>query len=80
MKNITIHTGILKGVTRLPSSNNGNPRFLAWVEEGLNHGVTFRTQVDSSHGYSIENFAGKRVVVSIGTHYGTTQLDSIQLA
>jgi hypothetical protein len=72
MKNITRHTGILEIVERLNNSKNGNPRFLCIVD-----GYTFRTAVDSSHGYSIQNFEGKQVEVSIGTHYGNTTLNSI---
>jgi hypothetical protein len=77
MKNITSHTGVLKNIKRLPSSWRGNPRFEAYVEEGVNHGFKFRTQVDHSHGYSIQNYEGKEVTVAIGSHYGVPQLDSI---
>ena len=77
MKNVTCHTGTLKGVKRLKSSINGNPRFQAWVDEGGGHGWKFKTQVDSSYGYCIEALEGKRVTVCIGSHYGATQLDSI---
>jgi hypothetical protein len=78
MKNITFHTGTLKDVRRLKSSVNGNPRFSAWVDEGAGHRWTFKTKVDSSYGYCIKSLEGKRVVASIGTHYGTTQLESIR--
>lgn len=74
MKNITRHTGQLEIVRRLPSSRNGNPRFLLRVDVW-----TCRTAVDSSLGYSVKNLDGKRVVATIGTHYGVATLDSASL-
>ena len=75
MKNITRHTGILEVLKRLPSSINGNPRFSIRVD-----GWTCSTTPDSAYGYSIENFNGKEVVATIGSHYGIAALDSIKLA
>jgi len=75
MKNVTRHIGKLEIVRRLPSSANGNPRYLVYVA-----GFTCRTAVDSSLGYSVTNFDGKNVVATIGTHYGVATLDSVQLA
>lgn len=72
MKNISRHTGILEIVERLNSSKNGNPRYLCRVD-----GYTFRTAVDSSHGYSITNYEGKQAEVTIGSHYGVVTLNSI---
>lgn len=72
MKNITRHTGILEIVERLNNSKNGNPRYLCKVD-----GYTFRTAVDSSQSYSITNYEGKQVEVTIGSHYGNTTLNSI---
>lgn len=75
MKNITRHFGKLEIVKRLPSSRNGNPRYLLCVD-----GWTCRTAVDSSLGYSVTNFAGKRVEATIGTFRGVATLDSVKLA
>lgn len=73
MKNITRHTGLLEIISRLPSSPNGNPRYLLRID-----GVTFRTSPDSSYAYVVPNFDGKRVAATIGTHYGTATLNSIE--
>lgn len=75
MRNVTRHFGKLEIVKRLPSSTNGNPRYLLKVD-----GWTCRTPVDSSLGYSITNFAGKHVEATIGTHYGVATLDSVKFA
>ena len=75
MKNISRHVGTLEIVERLPNSINGNPRYLLRVD-----GVTFKTAVDSSYGYSVSNFEGKTVEVTVGTHYGTATLNTISLA
>lgn len=74
MKNITRHIGRLEIIERLPSSSNGNPRYLISVD-----GFTCRTQVDSSHGYSITNYAGEIVEATIGTHYGSATLNTIKV-
>jgi hypothetical protein len=73
MKNITQHTGTLNIVRRLESSYFGNPRYLVEVD-----GVQFKTGVDSMFGYSITNFEGKPVKVTIGTHYNNLTLNSIE--
>ena len=75
MKNITQHTGILENVQRFDTSRNGNPRYTATVG-----GYTFYTGVDSAHGYSITNYEGKQVVVTIGMHRGKVTLNSIKKA
>ena len=72
MKNIKLHTGKLEIVKRLPSSINGNPRYLISVD-----GFYCKTPVDSTHGYGITNYAGKQVNATIGTHYGVLTLDTI---
>lgn len=74
MKNITSHIGTLTVVSRLPSSRNGNPRYLLNVD-----GFTARTAVDSPHGYSVPNYDGRHVEATIGTHYGNATLDSVKL-
>jgi hypothetical protein len=73
MKNITQHTGTLEVLSRLPSSINGNPRYLLRVD-----GHTCKTPVDSMYGYSVTNFDGKQVQASIGTHYGSATLNSLK--
>lgn len=75
MKSITYHTGTLTVVSRLPGSRYGNPRYL------LNVGgyCTFRTAVDSPHGYSVPSYDGRQVEVAIGIHYGSATLNSIKL-
>ena len=72
MKNITRHQGIVKVIKRLPSSVNGNPRYLLSID-----GFTCKTAVDSTHGYGITNYDGKEVMATIGTYYGTPTLDTI---
>ena len=72
MKNVTRHTGILKVLKRLPSSFNGNPRYLISVD-----GFTCKTPVDSSFGYSVTNYKDKEVTATIGTHYGTATLNNL---
>lgn len=59
MPNLPSHTGILR-TQRMPSSINGNPRF-AVIIDGC--GVIGTTRPDSSLGYSIQNYDGKRVTV-----------------
>jgi hypothetical protein len=75
MKNISRHVGKLEILDRLPSSTNGNPRYLLRVA-----GFTCKTPVDSMYGYSVPNYNGKDVVATIGTHYGTATLASVQEA
>lgn len=75
MKSVTRHIGKLEVVRRLPSSTNGNPRYLLRVD-----GWTCRTAVDSSTAYGITNLDGKQVVATIGTHYGVATLDSVRAA
>jgi hypothetical protein len=73
MKNVTRHQGILKVIERLPSSFNGNPRYLLSID-----GFTCKTAVDSGYGYSVTNHDGKEVIAYIGTHYGSATLDSLK--
>lgn len=75
MKNVTVHTGILQIVERAPSSAMGNPRYVVLLD-----GYTARTAVDSSLGYRITNFDGKKVTAHIGTHYGTRTIENVRLA
>jgi len=75
MKNVTTHRGPLLNLERLGSSRNGNPRFRMYI--GGFHCVT---QPDSMLGYEVQNYRGKDVVATIGTHYGKATLNSIRLA
>ena len=72
MKNVTRHTGKLEIIKRLPCSLNGNPRFLLRID-----GWTCRTAVDSANGYEVQNYDGKTITATIGTHYGVPTLDII---
>lgn len=82
MRNITQHTGRLRLIERLPSSRNGNPRYLCAIMDSPTQGLgwTFRTQVDSMHGYKVPNYFDRDidVTVTLGTHYGCCTLDSIR--
>lgn len=75
MKNITKHVGTLQVIDRLPSSANGNPRYLISVD-----GFTCATKVDHTYGYSVPNFDGKKVAATIGTHYGRATLNTVKAA
>ena len=84
MKNITTHTGTIRLIERLPQSANGNPRFLLGIMDspdnyGSGLGWTFRTGVDSAHGYEVQDYidTDKQVTVEIGTHYGHATLNAI---
>lgn len=75
MKNITTHHGKLELVQRLPSSRNGNPRYLLRLD-----GWTCRTPVDSSLGYKVQNLFGETVKGSIGTFRGVATLGDVEKA
>lgn len=75
MKNVTQHTGKLEILSRLPSSRNGNPRYLARID-----GYTFRTAPDSSIAYSLPNWDGKIARCYLGTYRGLLTIDSIHKA
>jgi hypothetical protein len=73
MKNIQSINGVLNVIERLPSSINGNPRYLIAINS-----VCCKTPVDSSYGYCVTNFDGKQVQATIGTHYGNATLNSLK--
>lgn len=75
MKNITRHKGKLEIIKRLPSSINGNPRYLLRVD-----GFTCKTAPDAGIAYAITNYRDKDVIATIGTHYNTATLDTIKEA
>lgn len=74
MKNISRHTGKLEVIKRLPSSVNGNPRYMVSID-----GTTCKTQVDSMLAYAIENYSGELVEATIGTHYNSATLNTVKL-
>jgi hypothetical protein len=78
MKNISRHHGILNIVERMNNSVNGNPRYRIFIADSSGNGVSCVTAPDSDHGYSITNFSGQEVSVTIGTYYGTATLNSIE--
>lgn len=81
MKNISRHQGVLRMIQREPNSYFGNPRFSCFIDEtGKGHGFSFVTGVDSMHGYEIQNYFDKEVIVTIGSHYGRATLNSIERA
>ncbi len=75
-----IHTGYFRIVKRLPSSRDGNPRYLCEVNRDDGEAVYFRTAPDSSLGYSVPNYNAKRVTVSLVTFYGHATLADIKLS
>lgn len=74
MKNITCHRGLLEIQKRLPSSTNGNPRYLVRID-----GFTCRTKPDSAHAYDVQNFDGQQVRAEIGTHFGRATVNNLVL-
>ena len=75
MKNLTQHKGVLKIIKRLPNSYYGNPRFLLSVD-----GFECVTQVDAMLGYGVQNYDGREVNATIGTHYGKATLNTCGLS
>lgn len=73
MKHTTHHTGILEVIERAPQSRMGNPRYVVRLD-----GLTARTGVDSSLGYSITNYDGKRVSADIGTVRGVVTIENVR--
>lgn len=69
MRNTTTHTGKLEIIKRLPSSVNGNPRYLLRVD-----GWTCCTPVDSQIAYHVPNWDGRIVAAEIGTFRGVAML------
>ena len=74
MKNTTRHTGTLRIVERdRNNGRNGNPRYVCTLD-----GITCRTAIDSSIGYSLPNYDGKVVSALIGTHYGMVTIEGVR--
>jgi len=76
MRSITRHEGTLELIKRLPSSVNGNPRYLVRID-----GYVARTAPNSSEAYgAVPNNFGRRVSCELGTHYGKTTIRNISSA
>ena len=82
MKNITKHKGKIRLIERLDNSGYGNPQFILGVFDDPISGLgwTFKTPKDSMLGYEIQNYIDKdiEVTVTLGTHYNTCTLNSIE--
>jgi len=82
MKNITKHKGKIRLIERLENSKYGNPQFILGVIDDPIRGLgwTFKTPKDSMLGYEIQNYIDKdiEVTVTLGTHYNTCTLNSIE--
>lgn len=74
MKNCTEHVGTLEIVKRLPSSTNGNSRFLIRVD-----GFTCRTAPDSDLADYVKAYKDKTVRVEICSYYGQATLRRIAI-
>lgn len=74
MKNVFSTTGKLEIVKRLTNSVNGNPRYRVSIG-----GVACVTKVDSMLGYTVENFKGEWVNATIGLHYNSATLNTVNL-
>jgi len=80
MKNIRTYTGHIETLTRLASSENANPRFSVIFRKDGGGTMEFRTPVDSSLGYSIQNYHHTmHVQIEVGTHYEKNTLKSIKI-
>lgn len=74
MKNRRVISGVLNIIKRLPSSLNGNPRYLVMIGEHR-----CRTKANSSCGYVITNYRGEHVTATVGDHYGKLHIDKVRL-
>lgn len=72
---VTHCTGTLTIVDRLPSSVNGNPRYLLLIGE-----TVCRTAPNSDLAYGVRNFEGKTVRAVVGTYRGKPTLRALELA
>lgn len=73
MRDTQEYTGRLRVIERLPSSINGNPRYMLMIGSEI-----CRTAVDSGHAYGVTNYDGKIVKATIGRHYGKLTLGTIE--
>ena len=73
MRNIGIHSGVIKDIKRVDTSYYGNPRYSFMINY-----LKVYTPIDSLLGYSIHNYLNKKVVARIGEHYNKVTLKSIE--
>lgn len=73
MQKESIVNGKLNVIERLPSSLNGNPRYLVEI-----NGTGYRTKPDTSLGYSITNYEGKSVEAKVKIYRGKWAIESIE--
>lgn len=69
------HTGALRVLSRLPSSRNGNPRYLLDIG-----GTVCRTAPNSGLAYAITNYEGDTVRASIGIYRGHLTVHNVERA
>ena len=62
---------------RYDTSRNGNPRYLCVAIDKAGKAYSFFTGVDSSHGYSITNYVGKDIEISLKPVRGKSTLDNL---
>jgi hypothetical protein len=67
------YTGKLESLKRLPTSRNGNPRYMVCID-----GVFARTSPDSSLAYKLPNYVGKTVQIDVDLYYGKPTLLNIR--
>ena len=60
------------------TSRNGNPRYHCVAIDKAGKAHSFFTGVDSSHGYSITNYVGKDIEISLKPVRGKSTLQSIE--
>jgi len=73
MKNERTVLGRLEIIKRLPSCENGNPRFLLRIG-----GVEVRTTPDANLAYGITNYDGVLVRAVIADHYGKPSIINVE--
>lgn len=78
MKNVITVTGKLQIIEKLKNSTMGNPKYLVGVVDDNHNLATFYTATNSSHGYSITNYEGKNVEVTLKTVRGKPTLQTIK--
>lgn len=76
---MTEHHGTFRILERLPSSHDGNPRFLCAIEDKLSGAEhVCRTAPDSPLGFEVQNMNGEPVRAWIGMHYGKATLMEVR--
>ncbi len=80
MQDVKYYEGRIVDLNRLPSSMNGNPRFLVDFLTLEGKFIQFRTAVDSQHGYEVENYFRNETTlhIGVGTHYRVKTVDTME--